>query len=145
MEVSYSVGIVDVVGVKANGDVYVVEAKASQSDLHNDMRTRGYEYGYRYNKDSKLQKYESSRQFDFIYYIVADGVGITDIPTFIGVLSEDGTVKRRAVRRDRAHTDKTLVATFLKIAKALSWRKYGYVINHEQEQIEFSLCKDYPE
>jgi hypothetical protein len=141
----YSIGIVDVMGLKECGDTYIVEAKASYGDLKNDMREHGYRYRYggKYSKLSKVDKIERSTQMDFVYYIVADGIDISELPVFIGILNEAGAVKRRAKRRrQEAKNDRDKLASFVKIAKALSWRKYGYVINHEQEQVEFSLMND---
>ncbi len=138
-EVRYDfIGIVDVMGLKQNGDVYVIEAKASSGDMRRDAREYAG-YGGKYSRLSKLDKYQTSRKVDFIYYIVADGVNTVELPTFIGVLSEAGVVVRRAKRRVRAKTEKARLDSFIKIAKALSWRKYGHVINHEQEQLEFSI------
>jgi hypothetical protein len=137
----YGIGIVDVMGLKETGDVYVVEAKTSRSDLANDFHEYAYAYGFKHSKLSKIGKYESSSQVDFVYYIVADGVDTSQLPAFIGILTEAGVVARRAKRRLRAKTEKKKLDSFIKIAKALSWRKYGYVINHEQEQLEFSLLE----
>lgn len=132
-EVSYSfIGIVDVMGVKTNGDVYVIEAKISASDFRSDFKEKRY-------RMPKIERFEKSSKVDFVYYIVADGIDTGCLPAFIGILNEHGRVIRRAKRRDRVRTDKTKLDSFLLIAKALSWRKYGYVILHEQEQLEFSL------
>jgi len=123
----YDIGIVDVCGLKKGGDTYVIEAKVSTSDLRNDFK-------------SKIYKYERSKQIDFIYYIVADGVDTSNLPMFIGLLNESGKVTRKASRRrPKQKSDKEVMQSFRRVAKALSWRKYKHVINHEQEQIEFSL------
>jgi len=136
----YDIGIVDVCGLKKGGDVYVVEAKISNSDLKNDFKGTGRRHGFKYSKLSKIYKYEVSKQVDFIYYITADGVDTSDLPTFIGLLDESGRIKRRAGRRrPKEKSDKEVMQSFRRVAKALSWRKYKHVINHEQEQIEFSL------
>lgn len=135
-EVSFVyIGVVDVMGLKERGDVYVIEAKISNADFRNDFKPRGiYEL-------PKVERFGLSRQIDFVYYIVAHDVDTAELPEFIGILNEAGVVKRRAKRQNRDQTGRTLLDSFVKIAKALSWRKYGHVINHEQEQMEFSLME----
>lgn len=141
-EVSFPfIGIVDVMGLKESGDVYIVEAKVSRSDLRSDMREYAYGYGGKYSKLSKLGKYEASSKVDFIYYIVADGIDTSVLPTFVGLLDESGRVKRRAQRRRTGHSDGDKLASFVKISKALAWRKYGHVIKHEVEQLEYCLME----
>lgn len=132
-EISFPFMIVDACGVKSNGDVYVVESKISNSDFKSDFKPHGF------NQMSKIQHFEMGRSIDFIYYIVGDNVDISMLPRFIGLLDESGRVKRNARRQLRVKTDKTKLDTFTKIAKACSWRAYGHVIRHEQEQLEFSL------
>ena len=130
-EISWAkIGIVDVAGVKENGDVYIVEAKASNADMRADV------------KRNKIYKFLSSRSIDFVYYIVEDGVKTDGLPATIGILDSCGRVCRRAQRnRESGHSIESRLATFSKFARALSWRAYGHVINHEQEQREFSLMK----
>lgn len=127
------VGIVDVYGIKANGDVYIVEAKASQADFKNDLVPHGF------NHLSKTARLEHSTRFDFVYYIVADGVDPTGLPAFVGLLNEMGRVKRNASRRPRAHNLESRLDSFSKIARACSWRAYGHIIRGESEQMNFSL------
>jgi hypothetical protein len=132
----HPLGTVDVYGVKAKGDVYIVEAKAFQSDLNADLRPK-IRYGFR--DLSKMDRIEITRTVDFIYYIISDGLDISNLPEFIGILSESGRIRRNAKRRPRQQTDKTKMDAFVKVAKACSWRAYGHVIRHEQEQLEFSI------
>lgn len=119
-------GIVDACGVKANGDVYIVEAKASTADLRSDVNGR------------KIYRIQQSRDVDFVYYIVANHVDFSILPTWVGILNQHGIVRRKAQRRKQANTI-TKAAAFEKLARALSWRAYGHVIRHEQEQLEFSI------
>lgn len=123
------IGIVDVVGMKTNGDVYIIEAKASSADMRADT------------KRGKLYRLENSTRIDFVYYCVADGVKTDHLPGFIGVLDEHGRVRRKAKRRSRPHNIETRLDNFSRMARALSWRAYGRVINGEQEQQEFSLIE----
>ena len=120
------VGIADVVGIKANGDVYLVEAKVSNSDMRSDAKR-------------KFWKLETSNRIDFVYYIIADFVSIGELPLFIGVLDGNGRVSRKAQRRQRGKTLTEKAEDFERIARACSWRAYGYVIRHEKEQLEFAL------
>ena len=137
-EISWGqIGIVDVAGIKDNGDVYVIEAKASNSDMRSDAKPHRIRY-YR-KMESKLDRIERSCRIDFVYYIVADGVDTDCLPTFIGILDQNGRVRRNAKRRDQPHGDAQKLRDFSKFARACSWRAYGHVINHEQEQTEFSF------
>lgn len=120
-------GIVDVLGIKASGDVYIVEAKDSQADLMSDY------------KRGKLWKLEQSAGFDFLYYIVSDCVDAVSLPTWIGIIDENGRIRRKAARRKLSKTHIKKEKNFEKMARCLSWRAYGKVIRHEQEQPEFSL------
>ena len=127
-EVSWGwIGVVDVLGIKANGDVYMLEAKASNADMRSDL------------KRGKLYKIENTRNVDFVYYIVADKVSVSGLPEFIGIIDQYGRVKRRAVRRDRNSDMKQRLDEMGRMARACSWRAYGHIIKGEKEQIEFSL------
>lgn len=138
-EVSYAlIGIVDVAGIKDNGDVYIVEAKASNSDMRSDARRRPMRY-YPREKESKLDRIERSQYVDFVYYIISDGVDVDCLPSFIGILDQSGRVRRNAKRRNRPRGSEVKFRDFSRFARACSWRAYGHVINHEQEQTEFSL------
>lgn len=121
-------GIADVIGVKENGDVYLVEAKASTSDLRSDAKA-----------GKKLYKLQNSKDIDFVYYIITTGVNTDVLPIWIGLLDEHGRVQRRAKRLDRSRTPAIRLCHMGRIARACSWRAYGHVIRHEQEQPEFSL------
>lgn len=136
-EISMSIiGIVDVYGVKSCGDIYVAEAKASRADLKNDFIPHGI-HGL-----PKITRFEYNHAYDFVYYILGHGIDYSELPGFIGILSESGGVLRRASRRPRVHTDAQYLQSFVKIAKACSWRAYGHVIRGESEQLEFALMED---
>lgn len=127
------IGIADVAGIKANGDVYIVEAKISNSDMRSDMKNTR-------RNVSKIYRITNSRSVDFVYYIVADDVKIPDMfPAFIGLLDSTGRIKRNAKRRQRAHKDQAMLNDFGRFARKCSWRAYGHVLRHEQEQLEFSI------
>lgn len=127
------IGIVDVAGIKSNGDVYIVEAKASSSDMQSDMKDKG-------RRSPKIYRIQNSTGVDFVYYIIADAVVIPDgFPSFIGIIDESGRVQKRATRRARPHTSQLTAEDFGRFARVCSWRAYGHVIRHEREQLEFSL------
>jgi len=130
----YFCGIPDAMGIKAKGDVYVVEAKDTTADLRSDFKPKGY--AITMTKSWKLQQ---TRDVDFVYYIVSDGVDTARLPAWIGILDENGRVRRNAKRRGDSRTAKNKAANFELIARKLSWRTYGYVIRGEQKQEEFSL------
>lgn len=140
-EVSFShIGIVDVMGLKKDGNIYIVEAKRSNSDLKNDFKEYGRRYRLKYSRPSKIDNFRITKQIDFLYYICADCVDTSALPAFIGILSESGNIKRRATRlRPNIKSDKDKYAAFMKIAKALSWRKYKHVIYGGKEQLEFDI------
>ena len=133
-EMSFAyIGIVDVAGIKANGDIYIVEAKAFNSDMRSDMK-------FARRRPPKIDRIQNSSAIDFVYYIVADAVEIPDgFPDFIGVLDESGRVRKRAIRRARPRTAQRTAHDFGRFARVCSWRAYGHVIRHEQEQLEFSI------
>jgi len=122
------VGIVDAAGIKASGDVYIVEAKISNSDLKADYKRR------------KAYKIRASRRIDFVYYILADGVDRTLLQDpSIGILNQYGRVLRNAKRRQRQKTLEVKCADFERFARSLSWRAYKHVIREEKEQLEFCI------
>jgi len=116
--------------MKANGDVYIVEAKASNSDMKSD------------DKRGKLWKLVNSQRLDFVYYIIADRVDTDDLPPIFGILDENGRIVRKARRRQRVQTLGARLADFERFARVCSWRAYGHVIRQEQEQMEFSMVPD---
>ena len=127
------IGIVDVAGIKTNGSVYIVEAKASSTDMRSDMKDSR-------RNVSKIYRITHSNMVDFVYYIVADEVKIPDdFPDFIGILDQNGRVRRNAKRRERTHNAQVELKDFNRFARTASWRAYGSVINGEAEQREFSL------
>lgn len=127
------IGIVDVAGIKANGDVYIVEAKASSSDMRSDMKDKG-------RRSPKIYRIQNCSVVDFVYYIVADTVTVPDhFPDFIGIIDESGRVQKRATRRVRPRTSQLTAEDLGRFARVCSWRAYGHVIRHEQEQLEFSI------
>lgn len=133
-EVSFDfIGIVDAAGIKSCGDVYVVEAKISQRDFDGDFRRKAR----RLDKHSRFRL--STKAFDFLYYVVADGIDTSKLDTSIGILDATGRVQRRCKRRDRLKTPEGKCKDFCRFASACSWRAYGHVIRHEQQQLEFSL------
>jgi hypothetical protein len=119
--------IVDVAGLKSNGDLYVVEAKATTSDMKRDLKSK------------KHARLVSTQQVDFIYYIIADGVDFDGLDTSIGIIDEYGRVVRRAKRKHTSKTDRMRRNEAMIFAKALSWRTYGHVIRREKQQYEFSM------
>jgi len=132
----YFCGIPDVVGIKANGDVYIVEAKDSHADLATDFYLTFTPKGRKRTKGMKL---ESSRDVDFVYYILSDWVDSRVLPEWIGIIDEHGRVQRRAKRREISRTRQNKAKNFDVMARKLSWLHYGWVIRGEQEQKEFSL------
>ena len=132
----YFCGIPDVVGIKANGDVYIVEAKDSHADLATDFYLTFTPKGRKRTKGMKL---ESSRDVDFVYYILSDWVDSRVLPEWIGIIDEHGRVQRRAKRREISRTGQNRAKNFEAMARKLSWLHYGWVLNGEQEQKEFSL------
>ena len=130
------IGIVDVAGIKTSGDIYIIEAKASNADMRSDVRSQRF-------RIPKIERIEASSKVDFIYYIVADGVDTSELPPFIGLRDINGRVRRNARRRNRppSNTEDKL-EMFSKFARACSWRAYGNVIRGEQEQMEFSLTNE---
>ena len=130
----YWCGIPDVLGIKKNGDVYIVEAKDTTADLRSDFKIKEYHRGLQ-----KGQRLEYSRDVDFVYYIVSDGVDTAIVPTWIGLIDESGRVRRNAKRRQVSRTHSNKNKNFERVARRLSWIHYGWVIRGEQEQTEFSL------
>ena len=123
----------DVAGIKANGDVYIVEAKASTADMRSDTKDSR-------RNVSKVYRLLHSTLIDFAYYIIADGVVIPDdFPDFIGILDQNGRVRRKAKRRERVHNERVKFDDFSRFARTASWRAYRSVIAGECEQHEFSL------
>jgi hypothetical protein len=134
-EMSYAtIGIVDASGIKTNGDVYIVEAKASNRDMRSDTRPRPMRY-YPRKKESKIDRIRRSPHVDFVYYIVADGVD-TALPPFIGIIDESGRVRRKAKRRNRRRGSDVKFRDFSKFARACSWKAYGDVIHGETIDLE---------
>lgn len=134
MSIGY-IGIVDVAGIKANGDVYIVEAKASNADMRSDMKDS-------HRRASKIYRITHSSMVDFVYYILADAVNTPGgLPDFIGILDQNGRVRRKAKRRERLHNAQIKFDDFNRFARTASWRAYGSVINGESEQMEFTLTE----
>ena len=128
----YFCGIPDVVGIKGNGDVYIVEAKDTSADLRSDFTPLG-------RRMPKGYKLEVSKDIDFVYYILTDGVDASVLPEWIGIIDENGRVQRRAKRKGISSTGQKKSENFEVMARKLSWLHYGWVLNGEQEQKEFSL------
>ncbi len=127
------IGIVDVAGIKKNGDVYIIEAKASTSDMLSDTKDSR-------RNIAKTYRITHSSMVDFVYYILSDEVKIPDdFPDFIGILDQNGRVRHKPKRRDRVHNAQIKFDDFSRFARTASWRAYGKVVFHEQEQTEFSL------
>lgn len=126
-EVTWSfLGIIDAAGIKRGGDVYLVEAKVSTSDLKADSKRR---------KSWKMSVWKS---YDFMYYIISDVVDASLIDDWIGILDQHGRVQRKAKRQSRSGTRDTY-KDLCTIASACSWRAYGHVIREEKEQLEFCV------
>ena len=88
-----NIGIVDVAGIKTNGYVYIIEAKASTADMRSDMKDSR-------RRVSKTYRITHSTMADFVYYIIADEVKIPEgFPAFIGILDQNAVCneKRRVV------------------------------------------------
>jgi len=141
-------GIPDAVGMKADGGVYIVEAKDTTSDLRSDFKPRGWRGVKPYVMEdglvigSKLWKFKISYDYDFLYYIVSDCVDTSMLPKWVGIIDERGRVRRNAKRRQKSRTEKNRTKNFETMARKLSWKAFGHVIRGEQEQPEFSLTKE---